>query len=62
MRSSATCAAVRRFPDFYVSVNVPPVMIGNGKILAMLNELGLVPCVDRLVCEVTERQALSSNT
>lgn len=49
-----------RFPDFYVSVNVPPVMIGDGKILAMLEELGLMPCVNRLVCEVTERQALSA--
>jgi len=49
-----------RFPDFYVSVNVPPVMIGDGKILAMLEELGLMPCVHRLVCEVTERQALSA--
>jgi c-di-GMP phosphodiesterase len=49
-----------RFPDFYISVNVPPVMMGNGKILAMIDELGLVPCLDRLVCEVTERQALSA--
>ena len=49
-----------RFPDFFVSVNVPPAMIGNGKILAMINELGLMPCIDRLVCEVTERQALSA--
>ena len=49
-----------RFPDFYVSVNVPPAMIGDGKILEMLQEIGLVPCLDRLVCEVTERQALSA--
>jgi EAL domain-containing protein (putative c-di-GMP-specific phosphodiesterase class I) len=49
-----------RFPDFYVSVNVPPVMIGDGRILAMLKELDLLPCVDRLVCEVTERQALGA--
>ncbi len=49
-----------RFPDFYVSVNVPPVMIGNGRILAMLEELELMPCLQRLVCEVTARQALSA--
>ena len=49
-----------RFPDFYVSVNVPPAMIGDGKIVEMLKEIGLVPCLDRLVCEVTERQALSA--
>ena len=49
-----------RFSDFYVSVNVPPAMIGDGKIVEMLTELGLTSCVDRLVCEVTERQALSA--
>jgi EAL domain-containing protein (putative c-di-GMP-specific phosphodiesterase class I) len=49
-----------RFPDFYVSVNVPPAMIGDGRILAMVKDLGLTPCVNRLVCEVTERQALSA--
>jgi EAL domain-containing protein (putative c-di-GMP-specific phosphodiesterase class I) len=49
-----------RFPGFYVSVNVPPAMIGEGKIVEMLEEIGLVPCLDRLVCEVTERQALSA--
>ena len=49
-----------RFPDFYVSVNVPPAMLGDGRLLAMVGELGLTPCVNRLVCEVTERQALSA--
>jgi EAL domain-containing protein (putative c-di-GMP-specific phosphodiesterase class I) len=48
-----------RYPDFYVSINVPPVMLGNGKIAAMLQELGLKSTLNRLVCEVTERQALS---
>jgi EAL domain-containing protein (putative c-di-GMP-specific phosphodiesterase class I) len=48
-----------RYRDFYVSINVPPVMLGNGKIFEMINELGLTPSLDRLVCEVTERQALS---
>jgi EAL domain-containing protein (putative c-di-GMP-specific phosphodiesterase class I) len=48
-----------RYPDFYVSVNVPPVMLGNGKIAAMIQELGLTSSLNRLVCEVTERQALS---
>src|SRR6185503_10771056 len=38
----------------------PPAMIGDGKIVEMLTELGLRICVDRLVCEVTERQALSA--
>jgi EAL domain-containing protein (putative c-di-GMP-specific phosphodiesterase class I) len=48
-----------RYPDFYVSINVPPVMLGNGKIAAMIQELGLTSSLTRLVCEVTERQALS---
>jgi EAL domain-containing protein (putative c-di-GMP-specific phosphodiesterase class I) len=49
-----------RYPDFYVSVNVPPVMLGDGRIRTMIQELGLGPCLNRLVCEVTERQALTS--
>jgi EAL domain-containing protein (putative c-di-GMP-specific phosphodiesterase class I) len=48
-----------RYPDFYVSVNVPPAMLGNGKIRAMIRKLGLASCLNRLVCEVTERQALT---
>jgi EAL domain-containing protein (putative c-di-GMP-specific phosphodiesterase class I) len=48
-----------RYPDFYVSVNVPPAMLGDGKIRAMIADLGLTPCLNRLVCEVTERQALT---
>jgi hypothetical protein len=30
-----------RYPDFYVSVNVPPVMLGDGRIRTMIQELGL---------------------
>ena len=48
-----------RYPDFYVSVNVPPTMLGNGKIRKMIQDLGLNTCLNRLVCEVTERQALT---
>jgi EAL domain-containing protein (putative c-di-GMP-specific phosphodiesterase class I) len=48
-----------RYPDFYVSVNVPPAMLGNGKIYEMIQELELNSCLNRLVCEVTERQALT---
>lgn len=48
-----------RYPDFYVSINVPPVMLGNGKMFAMIQDLGLTSFLNRLVCEVTERQALS---
>jgi EAL domain-containing protein (putative c-di-GMP-specific phosphodiesterase class I) len=48
-----------RYPGFYVSVNVPPAMLGNGNLARMIQELGLTSCLDRLVCEVTERQALT---
>jgi len=48
-----------RYPDFYVSVNVPPVMLGNGNLRRMIEELGLTACLHRVVCEVTERQALT---
>jgi len=49
----------QRYPDFYVSVNVPPSILGSGKILEMLEKLDLMPCIARLVCEVTERQSLT---
>ena len=48
-----------RYPEFYVGVNVPPSILGSGKILVMLEKLDLMPCIARLVCEVTERQALT---
>jgi len=47
-----------RYPDFYISVNVPPAILGMRTIRAMLEELDLMPYLGRLVCEVTERQAL----
>lgn len=54
-----------RYPGFYVSVNVPPAILGARTALGeptmrgMLAEHGLEPYLDRLVCEITERQALS---
>ncbi len=48
-----------RYPAFYVSVNVPPALLGNGKMAAKLKEIDLLPYFDRFVCEVTERQALT---
>jgi sensor c-di-GMP phosphodiesterase-like protein len=48
-----------RYPGFYVSVNVPPAMLGNGNLRKMIEQLGLTACLDRLVCEVTERQTLT---
>jgi c-di-GMP phosphodiesterase len=46
--------------DFYVSVNIPPVILGKGQVLAIIEELKLTPYLNRIVCEVTERQALTS--
>jgi sensor c-di-GMP phosphodiesterase-like protein len=45
---------------FYVSVNIPPVILGRGQVLAIVEELKLTPYLNRIVCEVTERQALTS--
>jgi EAL domain-containing protein (putative c-di-GMP-specific phosphodiesterase class I) len=55
-----------RYPDFYISVNVPPAILGartalgEPTMLGMLVELDLIPYQDRFVCEITERQALSA--
>lgn len=47
-------------PHFYVSVNIPPVILGSGYILPIVEELELTSYLDRIVCEVTERQALTA--
>lgn len=44
---------------FYVSVNVPPVTLGSGVIARILPHAGLDRFLDRLVCEITERQAMT---
>jgi len=48
-----------RHPHFYVSVNIPPVILGRGQVLPIVEELNLTPYLSRIVCEVTERQALT---
>jgi EAL domain-containing protein (putative c-di-GMP-specific phosphodiesterase class I) len=48
-----------RRPDFYVSINIPPSVLGTGRIAPMLTELGLDTWLTRLVVELTERQALT---
>ncbi len=45
---------------FYVSVNIPPAILGSGHILPIVQELELTPYLNRIVCEVTERQALTT--
>jgi sensor c-di-GMP phosphodiesterase-like protein len=49
-----------RHQHFYVSVNIPPVVLGSGQVLQIVEELKLTPYLSRIVCEVTERQALTS--
>ncbi len=44
---------------FYVSVNVPPVTLGSGIIAELLPRLGLDRYLERFVCEITERQAMT---
>jgi EAL domain-containing protein (putative c-di-GMP-specific phosphodiesterase class I) len=48
-----------RYPDFYVSINIPPVVLGTGRIKTIIDELQLMPHIRRLVVEVTERQVLT---
>jgi c-di-GMP phosphodiesterase len=49
-----------RHQHFYVSVNIPPVVLGSGQVLQLVKELKLTPYLNRIACEVTERQALTS--
>lgn len=46
--------------NFYVGVNIPPVILGSGQVLQLVEELELRPYLNRIVCEVTERQALTA--
>lgn len=48
-----------RHPDFYVSLNIPPAVLGTGRIAEMMADLDLNRWLSRLVVELTERQALS---
>lgn len=48
-----------RRPEFYVSVNIPPAILGTGRIGQIIQELGFERWLTRLVVEITERQALS---
>jgi sensor c-di-GMP phosphodiesterase-like protein len=49
-----------RHEHFYVSVNIPPVILGSGEVARLLEDLELGSYLSRIACEVTERQALTS--
>ena len=48
-----------RHGDFYISVNIPPAIIGTGRLRKLAESLDLVHWGRRIVVEMTERQALS---
>jgi sensor c-di-GMP phosphodiesterase-like protein len=50
---------LHRHRGFYIGVNVPPVIIGAGRLKEILETFNLIQYAERLVCEVTERQALT---
>lgn len=47
-----------RAPQFYVSINVPPILLSHGEIATLLSASELMPLIGRIVFEITERQAL----
>jgi len=48
-----------RHGDFYVSINIPPSIIGTGRLRPIVESLDLAHWGRRIVVELTERQALS---
>jgi sensor c-di-GMP phosphodiesterase-like protein len=50
---------LRAHPDLYVSVNIPPLVLGNGRAAAVIRGLDLVNHLPQMVVEITERQALT---
>jgi EAL domain-containing protein (putative c-di-GMP-specific phosphodiesterase class I) len=51
--------AFERHGDFYVSINVPPSIVGTGRLRSIVETLNLAHWGRRIVIELTERQALS---
>jgi sensor c-di-GMP phosphodiesterase-like protein len=45
-------------PNFSVGVNIPPIVIGRGRIRTLIDDLGLGDRLSQLTGEITERQAL----
>jgi sensor c-di-GMP phosphodiesterase-like protein len=46
-------------PHFTASINIPPIMIGSGKVISLLEDADLTAYHSQLVGEITERQALN---
>jgi sensor c-di-GMP phosphodiesterase-like protein len=50
---------LHRHRGLYISINVPPVMLTPGRLKRIVEHFALDQYADRLVCEITERQALT---
>ena len=50
-----------RHRGLYISINVPPVILGPGRLKPIVEHFGLDRYADRLVCEITERQVLTES-
>lgn len=48
-----------RHNRIYISANVPPALLASPRLKQILDDFGLAPYIDRLVCEITERQVLT---
>ncbi|MCC6681421.1 MAG: EAL domain-containing protein [Phycisphaeraceae bacterium] len=48
-----------RHRGLYISVNMPPLILGSPRLKQTFEDSGLARYTDRLVCEITERQALT---
>jgi sensor c-di-GMP phosphodiesterase-like protein len=48
-----------RHRELYISINVPPVILDPGRLKPIVEHFKLDRYADRLVCEITERQALT---
>jgi EAL domain-containing protein (putative c-di-GMP-specific phosphodiesterase class I) len=51
---------LERYGDFYVSINIPPAIIGTGRLRGIIEAQDLTHWGRRFVVELTERQALST--
>lgn len=50
---------LKAHPHFYVSINIPPIVLGNGMAGSLISRLRLFDYLDQVMVEVTERQALT---
>ena len=48
-----------KYPRFFISVNIPPAVLGSGRMKNMIQDLNLGSYTQRMVAELTERQALT---